>query len=40
MASSIIAMLLVLIPDRRRAAVPAGQRVPDREELALGRLAS
>ena len=40
MASSILAMLLVLIPDRRRAAVPADQRVPDREGLALGRLAS
>ena len=40
MASSILAMLLILIPDRRRAAVPVGQRYPDREGLALGRLVS
>jgi hypothetical protein len=40
MASSILAMLLVLIPNTRRVAVPAEQRVADREELTLGRLVS
>jgi hypothetical protein len=39
-ASSILAMLLVLIPDRKRAALPVSQRIPDREGLSLGRLAS
>ena len=38
-SSSIVAMLLVLIPDHRRALAPAGERVSDREGLALGRLA-
>ncbi len=38
--SSVVAMLLLLIPNRRRGIVQAGERVATHDELALGRFVS